>query len=228
MQALGTTWHPEHFVCTACGQPIRESSFNVQDGMPYHAACYRDQVAPHCAYCGKPLIGEYLIDSWGTKFCKEHQGQYPHCAYCGRLVPLQQQEQGPGKKEAVRCPICRSTAIETSHEAQPLFRQCIQWVSGQGMKYNNLRLSLELVDRAKLAQYLSVHNEPHALGATLLRGTIRCLWSQTARPRIASRSRGRSLQQRPTSSCARQCRLRNIFLPCLPPGGGSGERAHND
>ncbi len=167
LSALGATWHPEHFVCAACNQPIRDTGFTVQDGLPYHTACYRDCLAPRCAYCGKPLVDEYLIDHWGTKFCKEHEGQYPHCAYCGRLVPPQQQEQGASRNENVRCPVCRSTAIETSSEAQSLFRNCIQWVSGKGLKYNNLRLSLELVNRVKLAQYLSAHTEPHALGATM-------------------------------------------------------------
>ncbi len=165
LTALGSTWHPEHFVCGACGRPINEQSFNVQDGKPYHTTCYRNVLAPRCAYCGKPLTGEYLVDHRGTKFCKEHEGQYPHCDFCGRLVSPQQQERQ--QAESVRCPICRSTAVETTDEAQPLFRQCIQWVSRQGLKYNSQKLSLELVNRVKLAQYLSTHVEPHALGATM-------------------------------------------------------------
>ena len=166
LTALGSTWHPEHFVCGACGLPIHEQSFNEQGGKPYHTACFRNQIAPRCAYCGKPLTGEFLVDQWGTKFCKEHEGQYPHCDFCGRLISPQQQEHG-SNVESMRCPICRSTAIETINEAQPLFQQCKQWISRQGLKYNNQKLSLELVDRAKLAHYLSAHIEPHALGATM-------------------------------------------------------------
>src|SRR6185437_10389101 len=92
LNALGATWHPEHFVCAGCGRPITDASFQEHQGMPYHDACYLNQVAPRCAYCSKPLMGEYLIDHWGTQFCKEHESQYPACAFCSRLVPPQQQE----------------------------------------------------------------------------------------------------------------------------------------
>ncbi len=164
--ALGSIWHPEHFVCGACDLPISDSSFNVQNGKPYHTTCFRDQIAPRCAYCGKPLADEFLVDQWGTKFCKEHEGRYPHCDFCGRLISPQQQERG-SNVESIRCPICRSTAIETTSEAQPLFRECILWVSRQKLRYDNQKLSLELVERAKLARYTNNHIEPHALGVTM-------------------------------------------------------------
>lgn len=165
--ALGGTWHPEHFVCAACGRPITDASFNLHLGAPYHAACYANQLAPRCAYCGKPLLGEYFVDSWGTAYCKQHQQEYPSCAYCGRLVPPAQQEQpSPESSEAMRCPICRASAIEDVTEAKPLFAQVKQWVSSQGLVYNNLPLSLELCDRARLATLLKERNQVHSLGAT--------------------------------------------------------------
>src|SRR5205085_12660892 len=43
----------------------------------------------------------------------------------------------------------------------------IQWVNSQGLMYNNLHLSLEFVDRPKLATLLQSHAEPHSLGVTL-------------------------------------------------------------
>ena len=50
LDALGATWHPEHFVCAACGQPIDVSSFNVFEGKPYHPRCYIERVLPRCVY----------------------------------------------------------------------------------------------------------------------------------------------------------------------------------
>jgi DNA-directed RNA polymerase subunit RPC12/RpoP len=164
LSALNATWHPEHFVCAACGRPIAGASFQMHEDAPYHSECFRDRIAPRCAYCGKPLMGEYLVDQWGTRYCKEHQSQFPHCAYCGRLVPPQDQEMG---KDAVRCPVCRSTEIETAEVAKPIFSQLIRWVGAQGLRYNNLPISLELCDRAKLAHYLNERNQAHSLGATM-------------------------------------------------------------
>jgi phage FluMu protein Com len=196
LQALGKVWHPEHFVCKGCGRPIRGQSFSVHDGAPYHAECYDQFVAPRCAHCGKPLIGKYIVhdgasyhtecysqfvaprcaycgkplvsgwvtDHWGTQYCPEHQQQYPHCEYCGRLVSPQQQEHGA---EVVRCPTCRSSAVETIEEARPLYERVKRWANSQGLTYSNLPLGLELCDRAKLAQLLRERGGSHSLGVTM-------------------------------------------------------------
>lgn len=165
ISALGATWHPEHFVCASCGRPIDVRSFNVdQQGKPYHTECFARTVAPRCAYCGKPLMGAYLTDAWGNSFCKEHAEQFPRCDFCGRLIAPQEREQTADK---MRCPVCRASAIESADEARPLFKQLIQWVSSQGLRYNNLSLSLELASRARLAQYLHERTTSHSLGATM-------------------------------------------------------------
>jgi DNA-directed RNA polymerase subunit RPC12/RpoP len=166
LNALNATWHPEHFVCAVCHLPIHDDRFNVHQGQPYHSSCFVASVLPRCVFCGKPLVGEYLVDQWGTRYCKEHQGKYPNCIYCGRLVPPNMRDLSD-KHDAIRCPICRKSAIETDVEAQPLFRRIIQWVGTQGLRYNNLHLSLELCDRNKLASYLRERSHMHALGATV-------------------------------------------------------------
>jgi LIM domain/Protein DA1 len=164
LTALDATWHPEHFVCAACGLPIDDAHFHVHDQAPYHKACYERELAPHCVYCGRALMGEYLIDSWGQKFCKEHENTYLHCSFCGRLVPPKDREQGA---ERVRCAVCRSTAIETAEDAKLLFQELKQWVGRQGLRYNNLPLSLELCSSEKLANYLKSRPQSDSLGATM-------------------------------------------------------------
>ena len=56
--------------------------------------------------------------------------------------------------ESVRCPTCRASAIETIEQTRPIFKHLIRWINAQGLVYNNLPLSLELVDRLRLAQLL--------------------------------------------------------------------------
>jgi LIM domain/Protein DA1 len=170
INALGATWHPEHFLCAACHKPMGKTRFNMHEGAPYHPECFRQRIAPRCAYCGQPLVSEYLVDHWGAKFCKEHQGKYPSCSYCGRLVPPQQQEHSMKDGESVRCPTCRVSAIETIDQARPIFTHLIHWVNNQGLMYNNLHLSLELCDRPKLAELLKGRAgtaETHSLGVTM-------------------------------------------------------------
>lgn len=164
--ALGAYWHPEHFVCTSCNRPLGKNSIYEHQGMPYDSACYLELFGKRCAYCGKPL-NRWVQDAWGTIFCAEHQGQYSHCAYCGRLVSPQQQKTSMQGHENVRCPVCQSSAIETAVEAEPIFKQLKQWVSSQGLRYNNLPIKLELCDRARLAEYMGGQAEPHSLGATM-------------------------------------------------------------
>ena len=163
-QALGANWHPEHFTCTACGRPIGSKQFTLHEHRPYHLACYENTVAPRCAYCNKPLIEQYMMDQWGTMYCSVHQTQYPRCAFCSRLVPPRAQE---ARAETIRCTTCRSTAIESTEKAAPLFRKLIQWAGGQGLHYHNLSLTPELCRREKLAHYLQERTSVHSYGVTM-------------------------------------------------------------
>lgn len=81
--AMGATWHPEHFLCAGCGQPLDDARFQVSGGKPYHLACYLTNQAPRCAYCGQPISGTYQIldgKSYHTECFREHVA--PRCIYC--------------------------------------------------------------------------------------------------------------------------------------------------
>jgi hypothetical protein len=85
LNALGATWHPEHFVCAGCGKPITDTSFQDYQGAPYHDACYLNLIAPRCAYCGKPLSGQYLVHDGKTYHHECYRNRVvPRCAYCGK------------------------------------------------------------------------------------------------------------------------------------------------
>jgi len=197
--ALGASWHPDHFLCAGCGKPIGSEQYYVHQEAPYHAECYQNQVAPRCAYCGKPLLdryqvsqgksyhpacfrehvatrcvycnkpltGEYMVNHWGEHYCKEHQADYPTCAFCGRLVPSQQLEQGARRNEYIRCPLCRSTAIESTAQAQAIFTHLKQRLTTQGLIFGNASFGLELCDRATIASLTQGRVGTDMLGITV-------------------------------------------------------------
>lgn len=231
INALGASWHPEHFLCAGCGRPLASAAFQIVKGKPYHDACYlayqaprcaycsrpiagsyqeydgrsyhsecyrehagprcaycnlpiagsyqkhggrsyhsecyREHVAARCVYCHKPLQGTYLIDAWGDKYCSEHQEQYPRCTFCSRLVPPQQRTPGWNAYGVTRCTICHASSIEAVEQAQPQFQACKQWISGQGFRFNQLPLRLELHDRPTLMRMLQGRSINHPLGVTL-------------------------------------------------------------
>lgn len=169
IKALGADWHPEHFLCAACGQPVNQSAFKDYQGWPLHIECFQRQAAMYCAYCNKALVGQYQMDGWGTKFCPEHSNQYPICRFCGRLVP-----QGRIMKNSgyIRCPVCRASAIETQEQAQPIFSRLALWVNSQGLRYNNLPLCIEVVDTTRLSEYNGQINDVNTLGVTLVQKTV--------------------------------------------------------
>lgn len=170
--AQGKPYHPACYVatqaprCAYCGQPMA-GSYMESKGQSYHPECFREHVVPRCVYCQKPLTGKYLIDAWGDTYCSEHQEQYPPCSFCGRLIPPARQTPGWNAYGSVRCPTCRSTAIETVEQAQPLFQQCKQWIAQQGFRFNQLPLHLELRERAFLITMLQGRAVNHPLGVTL-------------------------------------------------------------
>lgn len=57
LTALGKSWHPEHFVCSQCSQPITEGSFNQRDGMPVCSPCYVAKFTDICHGCNQPILG---------------------------------------------------------------------------------------------------------------------------------------------------------------------------
>jgi len=85
IDALGASWHREHFLCADCGRPLSETKFHVVDGKPYHEACYLRSQAPRCAFCGLPMVGEYQIyDGKAYHSACYRDRVAPRCVYCHR------------------------------------------------------------------------------------------------------------------------------------------------
>ena len=81
VQAMGKMWHPEHFTCQSCRQPLGTSSFYESEGQPTCANCWRSLFCPHCAHCDQPIT-DRCVTALGKKWHPEHF----MCSQC--LQPL--------------------------------------------------------------------------------------------------------------------------------------------
>lgn len=57
LNALGKSWHPEHFVCLVCQKPITNSTFNEREGQPVCPTCFAQKYCEKCYHCKKPIVG---------------------------------------------------------------------------------------------------------------------------------------------------------------------------
>ena len=57
VQAVGKTFHPEHFVCSHCGRPIGSEGFNVDRGKPYCHEDYNKLFCVKCSLCKRAIGG---------------------------------------------------------------------------------------------------------------------------------------------------------------------------
>ncbi|XP_074474200.1 PDZ and LIM domain protein 5b isoform X1 [Sebastes fasciatus] len=66
MNALKQTWHVSCFVCVACQQPIRGSTFHMEDGQPYCEKDYYNLFGSSCHGCDFPIeAGDKFLDALG-------------------------------------------------------------------------------------------------------------------------------------------------------------------
>jgi len=78
VEALGNTYHPDHFTCTKCDARF-SGGFNVNDGNPYCQTCYNSIFMPSCAGCGETIEG---ITEWISALEKNwHNGCFV-CSTC--------------------------------------------------------------------------------------------------------------------------------------------------
>ncbi|KAH7645165.1 Transforming growth factor beta-1-induced transcript 1 protein [Dermatophagoides farinae] len=77
--ALGTTWHPEHFVCAKCQQQLGDSTFFERDGVAYCEQDYHRLFSPKCHYCNKPIYDRCI-----TALDKTWHPEHFCCSHCGK------------------------------------------------------------------------------------------------------------------------------------------------
>jgi len=67
ISALGQSWHPDHFVCTECGQPFEGNQFHKHNDKPYCERHFNELFAEVCAKCGQKIEGQ-VFEALDQKF----------------------------------------------------------------------------------------------------------------------------------------------------------------
>jgi paxillin len=71
VQGLGKTYHPEHFICGSCHNPLGTNTFYEQGGKPQCETCFQQFFCPRCSHCEKPIV-DRCITALGKKWHVEH------------------------------------------------------------------------------------------------------------------------------------------------------------
>lgn len=118
IEAMGQSWHPEHFICGICRHAI-SGAFFVEEGQPAHEACVLGR-RPKCRDCARPIQGRYREDLWGERSCEACFSK-GLCLYCG----------GAGERDArssdILCKVCRRLAIHEQRMANAFYGEVVDW-----------------------------------------------------------------------------------------------------
>jgi len=160
----GGIYHPEHFTCAHCRQPIKEA-FSSYRNQNYHSWCFEQHVALRCSVCSGVVQGKHIIDFWGNASHIEHQNEVPTCSFCGRFV-VGDVKYGAKELRDGRnlCGICAPTSVASLGEAKALLRQSAQMLDNFGIRVVDVSIDLYLADRDQLKDISG--GRQHATGFT--------------------------------------------------------------
>ncbi|GBF95244.1 hypothetical protein Rsub_08275 [Raphidocelis subcapitata] len=150
LNAQGATWHAGCFRCAGCSQPLTGGGgggfqYTIHEGKPYHAACGRELFHPRCCVCREliPQSPDGRIQwqthaFWrgdDTRFCPAHSADgTPTCCACQRLEP--RGAEWPPLSDGRRvCLECLGTIVADTPDAQPLYREVLEFFKAQGMPH---------------------------------------------------------------------------------------------
>ncbi|CAH1399953.1 unnamed protein product [Nezara viridula] len=108
VQALGKTWHQEHFCCSHCKKPISGQRFNVEENKPYCEHDYSQLFLKRCQGCNLPILDVVVV----ALNCNWHYDHFV-CATCGTRLAQQgyyERENNPFCKTCYEerfCPKCK-------------------------------------------------------------------------------------------------------------------------
>ncbi|GMH89099.1 hypothetical protein TL16_g11356 [Triparma laevis f. inornata] len=122
------------FSCALCASHINDASFQVFEGSPVHASCFREVVVPSCVVCDCKVPtnsqGHYsynkhpFFQSW--KYCATHE-EARRCTSCNRVEPRKAPFAKLGDSR-VLCDSCCRTTILDSDELKPIWSSVLTFL----------------------------------------------------------------------------------------------------
>lgn len=126
MNALGKTYHPDHFVCMCCSQPFIGGKFMIKDNEPYCETDFYELFGNKCKTCGDPIRDKYIAASETLYFHPEHFV----CTACGIKLA--------GKKfkvqevsQDVLCIDCHVKRITVFGAGEKVCAKCLRPIQGE-------------------------------------------------------------------------------------------------
>ena len=101
INALGKSFHPEHFVCNHCSKPFPGGNFVEHEGHPYCDLDYTELFCPRCANC-KQAIQDKCVNALGKKYHTDHFS----CTGCGKNLVGQPYKEDDGD---IYCNACKES-----------------------------------------------------------------------------------------------------------------------
>lgn len=123
INAIGSTWHPEHFVCHACSQPFKDGRFVEKDGHPYCENDYYELFGHRCIRCENPIKGN-MIKAFGQTYHPEHFT----CTGCGVGLAGKSYKEAGGEPYCVKCK--QALQVEMAPQAK-MCGKCKQPIIGE-------------------------------------------------------------------------------------------------
>lgn len=104
LNAIGKTYHPNHFVCTHCNQPFPNGVFVEHEEKPYCEPHFNELFCPRCSNCSQPITDKCVTATNGNKY-------HPHhftCTGCGISLVGKAYRDDEGEIYCLTCKEARS------------------------------------------------------------------------------------------------------------------------
>ena len=162
IESSGKKYHPSCYEahvqphCLVCGKKI-SGKYTFDDDGSYHVDCFRNSILPKCDVCRLPLEEGYIIDGWGNKSHRQHDGSAVHfCASCSRIISERTTGSGVRYRDGrTVCNLCRKEAVDSISDIGTSFKDVYSILTQVGFSGIPNPVEVFVINAEKLKDKLS-------------------------------------------------------------------------